>query len=226
MRTKQKGQKLLIIGVFALAVFLLWTLLIQTVDVRPVGQEGTEIGFAALNTRFHELTGVHMSIYHATDLLELLAIAVCVFFGGVGLVQLIKRKSLFKVDADILLLGGYYIVVICCYLFFEKFPVNYRPVLIEGVLEASYPSSTTLLVLSVMPTLVFQTNRRVKDAAWRILVDVPAILFALFILVARTVAGVHWLTDIIGAILLSAALYLLYRACVCFFADGKNVSEK
>lgn len=40
-------------------------------------------------------------------------------------------------------------------------PVNYRPVLIEGRLEASYPSSTTLLVVSVMPTLMFQAYRRV-----------------------------------------------------------------
>ena len=217
MHTKQDGRNLLLAGIVTLAAFLLWALLIQTVDVQPVGQEGTDVGFATLNVWFHNLTGVHMNIYTLTDWLGFVPIAICLFFGGVGLVQLIKRKSFRKVDTDILLLGGYYIIVICGYLLFEMIPINYRPILIEGVLEASYPSSTTLLVLSVIPTLVFQANRRVKDTSWRNAVNVPAILFALFMVSGRTVAGVHWLTDIIGAILLSTALYLFYRACVCLF---------
>ena len=118
---------------------------------------------ASINCYFHKLTGVHMGIYTITDWLGLVPIFICLIFAGIGLVQLIQRKNLFKVDSDILVLGIYYIIVIFGYLLFEMIPINYRPILIDGFMEASYPSSTTLLVLSVMPTLWFQAKRRMKN---------------------------------------------------------------
>ncbi len=211
---KTNGKKLAVIGACLLLAFVLWTVLIQCVDVQAAGPEGSSVGFASVNTWFHQLTGEHMGLYNITDWLGLVPIVVCLCFGALGLWQLIKRKSLKKVDADILLLGGYYIIVICCYLLFEMVPVNYRPVLIEGVLEASYPSSTTLLVLSVMPTLIFQVNRRAADETVKKITALLTILFSAFMVIGRLISGVHWLTDILGAVLLSAGLYLLYRACV------------
>ena len=201
-------------GVILILAFVLWTVLIMTVDVQPAGQNGTNIGFAGINTRFHELTGVHMKIYTITDWLGLVPIVICAGFGVLGLTQLIRRKSLKKVDPDIILLGIYYILVILGYLIFEMIPINYRPVLIDGALEASYPSSTTLLVLSVIPTLIFQVNRRSQNKGVRRTVTILAVLFAAFMVIGRLVSGVHWLTDIIGAVLLSAGLYLVYRSAV------------
>lgn len=211
---KKQGKKLFYSGIVFVAAFAVWTMLVQTVDVQPVGQNGTNVGFASLNCGFHRLTGVHIEIYNITDWLGLVPIFVCVLFGILGLSQLIKRKSLFKVDKDIIILGVYYTVVIFAYLIFEIFPVNYRPILIEGVMEASYPSSTTLLVLSVMPTLSFQAKRRIKNPIFRNAVNAFSVLFSLFMVICRTVAGVHWLTDIIGALIFSTGLYLIYKACV------------
>ncbi len=190
--------------------------------MQAIGPNGTKVGFAALNGWFHRLTGVHMTIYTVTDWLGLVPILICGAFGVLGLVQWIRRKRLFKVDADILLLGVYYILVILAYLVFEMIPINYRPVLIEGRLEASYPSSTTLLVLSVMPTLVFQADRRVKDPRMRRALILFSILFSACMVVGRTASGVHWLTDIAGAEILSAALYLLYKASVYLFAGKES----
>ena len=197
-----------------LAAFAVWTLLIQTVDVQPVGQNGTNIGFAAVNLWFHRLTGVHMTIYTVTDWLGLVPIFICMIFGGLGLVQLVKRKSLFKVDPDIILLGVYYIIVIIGYIVFEMIPINYRPIPIDGYMEASYPSSTVLLVLSVMPTLVFQTNRRITNRVAKTAINTFSVLFSAFMVIGRTVAGVHWLTDIIGSVLLSAGFFLIYKGLV------------
>ena len=211
---KQRDKREIISGTALILAFILWTILIQTVDVQPVGVIGTTVGFASINTWFHRLTGVHMSIYTITDWLGLVPVVICMGFGVLGLMQWIRRRSIAKVDRDILLLGGYYILVILGYLLFEMIPINYRPILIDGVMEASYPSSTTLLVLSVMPTLVFQIKRRTKNQkAWRI-TAVFAILFSAFMVIGRLVAGVHWLTDIVGAILLSAGLFSLYRTVV------------
>ena len=212
-----KEKRNLLTGVGLIVSFVLWTVLIQCVDVQAVGQNGTKIGFADFNVWFHQVTGVHMTLYTITDWLGLVPIFICLCFGVMGLVQLIKRRSLLKVDSDILLLGVYYVLVIACYLIFEIIPVNYRPVLIEGRLETSYPSSTTLLVLSVMPTLMFQAYRRVENTLTRKLTAVFVVAFSVFMVIGRLISGVHWATDIIGSVFLSAGLYMLYRSAVLEF---------
>ena len=218
---KNNGKKILITGLVLTALFALWTLLIQTIDVQPAGKNGTDIGFAAVNLWFHGLTGVHMTIYTVTDWLGLVPIFICMIFGGVGFIQLVRRRSFFRVDADILLLGAYYILVIFCYLIFEMIPVNYRPIPIDGFMEASYPSSTTLLVLSVMPTLSFQAHRRINNRTLIIIIDIFAGIFSMFMVLGRTAAGVHWLTDIVGSVLLSSGLYLIYHGSV-LLVYGRN----
>ena len=155
-----------------------------------------------------------MTLYTITDWLGLVPVFICMVFGVVGLVQLIKRKSLLKVDFDIITLGVYYIIVIFGYLLFEMLPINYRPILINGFMEASYPSSTTLLVLSVMPTLTFQCERRMKNGKLKKLVKLFSVSFSLFMVIGRLVSGVHWLTDIVGSVLLCAGLFLVYKAVV------------
>lgn len=170
---------------------LVWTLLIQKVDVQLIGQRETSIGFATFNSWLHQLTGVHRGIYNLTDWLGLIPFFICIGFGGLGLFQLIKRRSLLKVDRDILLLGIYYILVILGYLIFEMVPINYRPVLIEGVLEASYPSSTTLLTLSVMLSLMYQANHRSSNYWLRKETNIFSVLFSLFMICRRLLYGVH-----------------------------------
>ena len=211
---KKNGKKQLITGVSFMLVFVIWTWLIQKVDVLPVGQKGTDVGFAVLNCWFHKLTGVHMGLYTITDWLGLVPVFVCIVFGGIGLWQLIKRKNLFKVDTDLIYLGIYYVIVIFGYLFFEMCPINSRPILIEGILEASYPSSTTLLVLSVMPTLVLQANRRIENKYLKRIICAFTVVFSAFMVIGRLVSGVHWLTDIMGAVFLSTGLFYLYKAAV------------
>ena len=115
---KSNGKRSMIIGGLLMAAFVIWTVLIQRVDVQPVGQNGTDIGFATFNKWFHECTGVHLVIYTITDWLGLVPIFVCMIFAGLGFVQLVKRKSFLKVDYDILILGIYYVIVIFFYLFF------------------------------------------------------------------------------------------------------------
>jgi len=211
---KAQGNRFLRMGIFMLALFVVWTVLIQIVDVRSAGKTGTEVGFAALNGWFHQLTGVHMLLYTMTDWLGLIPVFVCLLFGGLGFVQMIRRKCLLRVDRDILLLGVYYLLVIFVYLFFEMYPVNYRPILIEGRLEASYPSSTTLLVLSVMPTLSVQAYRRLQNVKLKKIISRMTLLFSLFMVVGRLASGVHWLTDIVGSVLLSCGLFCMYQATV------------
>ena len=208
---KQK-QRDLVAAAAALAAFLLWTAAVRLIDVQTIGPAGSTVGFAALNGFVHRLTGVHWTLYGMTDWLGLVPAAVMGGFALVGLVQWIRRKNLLKVDRSILMLGGFYVAVAAAYLFFERFPVNFRPVLIDGVLEASYPSSTTFLVLTVMPTAMMQAASRIKIPARKRGLSLVITAFTAFMVIGRLISGVHWLTDIVGGILLSAGFVLLYRA--------------
>ncbi len=205
-----KKLKSLFISAGLLMAFVIWTILISLVDVRNVGPRGSYVGFATVNKFFHDLTGVHMTIYNITDWLGLVPIAFVIGFAIFGLLQWIKRKHILKVDKSILILGVFYIAVIFAYLLFEIYVVNYRPVLINGCLEASYPSSTTLLVLCVMPTAALELNTRISNLIIRRFTGYTIIAFTAFMVIGRTISGVHWLTDIIGGALLSAGLVTAY----------------
>ena len=151
-----------------------------------------------------------MSLYTITDLLGLVPICFIMGFGILGLCEWIKRKNLFRVDFSILTLGGFYIIVMAAYIFFEMFVVNYRPILINGNLEASYPSSTTMLVMCVMPTAIMQFNSRIKNSGFKKYVNILITAFIAFMVIGRLVSGVHWFSDIIGGALLSSGLVMIY----------------
>ena len=199
-------------GAGLIAVFVLWTVLVSVVDVRAIGPNGSSVGFATLNGYVHNLTGVNMRMYSITDWLGLVPIGVAFGFAVLGLAQWVGRKSLFKVDRSILALGGFYIIVLAMYIFFEIVVINYRPVLIDGYLEASYPSSTTMLVMCVMPTAMMQLHARIKSDVFRRCVLISIAAFTAFMVIGRLASGVHWLTDIIGGALVSAGLVITYAS--------------
>ena len=210
----KKTKKQIWIGIALLLAFVLWTALVRFVDVRAIGPQDSQVGFAFLNGAVHRFLGVHMTLYVITDFAGLVPVAFMLGFAILGLAEWIGRKRLCRVDRDLLLLGGFYILVLAAYLFFEAVPINHRPVLIDGVLEVSYPSSTTLLVLTVMPTAQMRLSARIGRPVPRRLVSAAIHLFTALTVIGRLLSGVHWLTDIIGGALLSASLVLLYRACV------------
>lgn len=194
-----------------LAAFGLWTAAVCGVDVQPIGPGGSMVGFATLNGCVHRMTGVHLWLYVVTDWLSLVPVGFVAGFGLLGLGQWISRKHVLKVDYSILVLGGFYLLVLAMYILFETVVINYRPVLIDGRLEASYPSSTTMLVLCVMPTTAMQLRQRMEDGRGKRWAICLINAYTALMVVGRLVSGVHWCSDIIGGALLSAGLVMLYR---------------
>lgn len=213
----QKRKNGLLAGCLLMA-FAVWTVLVRLEDVAAIGPQGSAVGFAAINGWFHRFTGVHMALYHLTDWLGLVPVGVGLGFAIFGLAQWIRRRDIRKVDGSLLVLGGFYVLVAGAYLLFEEVIINYRPVLIEGILEASYPSSTTLLVLCVMPTARLQLRCRIGDPKIRRGLCGLLMIFEVFMVVGRLVSGVHWLTDILGGVLLSGGLVHLYMS----LTEGKE----
>ena len=207
---KKETKKNFGIAAILLGAFVVWTAAVRLVDVQPIGPQGSAVGFATINGWVHSLAGVHMALYTVTDWLGLVPIAFAIGFALLGLIQWVKRKHLRQVDFSILVLGGFYLLVMAAYVLFEVVVINYRPVLINGYLEASYPSSTTMLVLCVMPTTLMQLNARIKNQTLKRWVGFGITAFILFMVIGRLLSGVHWFTDIIGGAVLSAGLVMLY----------------
>ena len=214
---EKKNKRKLVCGASLLMAFVLWTVLVRFIGVQAIGPEDSSVGFATLNRYVHELTGVNLFLYTVTDWLGLVPIAVALGFAILGLVQLIKRKSLWNVDHSILALGAFYIAIIAVYAFFEMVVINYRPTLIDGYLEASYPSSTTMLVMCVMPTAAMQLNARIKNIVLRRCAIIAIIAFTAFMVIGRLISGVHWITDIIGGALFSSGIDLIYYSITTHF---------
>jgi len=221
----------LISGIF-FVLFCIFTYLVLTVDVQAIGPEGSFVGFATVNKAIHDYIGVNKFFYVLTEYLGKTAFLVCVGFGFVGLIQWIKRKKLLLVDGKIILLGIYYLIVIGFYVMFNKLAINYRPVFeADGSLEASFPSSHTVLAICVFATAFLQDIFNPNDAPklnkanhfWSVFLPV-------LMLVGRLLSGVHWFTDIVGAYFLSIALICLYLGSIQQLKDlqqmGNNTSRR
>ncbi len=203
----------IIISFILIILAVLFTVLVKNVDVKPIGPNESMVGFADINKLFHNLIGSNMAIYKITEVLGYIPIVMALVYVFIGLKQLIKRKSLLKVDKEIYVLALFYILVVGVYVFFEKFIVNYRPILIDGVLEASYPSSHTLMSICLCGSSIIINKKLFKNK----LGDIENILSGILILlivVGRIISGVHWFTDILGGIIISSALLVIFYSII------------
>ncbi|MBE5906079.1 MAG: phosphatase PAP2 family protein [Lachnospiraceae bacterium] len=195
-------------------LFLALLLAVISIDVRPIGPKGSMVGLASINEMVKDAVGYSAFWHKLTEYLGYLSLLVAAFFAAVGLKQLITRRSFFKVDGDIYLLGGFYVLVIGTYALFEKLIVNYRPMILDEGLEASFPSSHSMLVVAVMGTAAYQVSYRVHQQTIRNLLVTLSLLVMVVMVVGRLLSGVHWFTDIVAGVVLADAYVMLYYALV------------
>lgn len=207
----KKSKKYLYFSGLFMIFFLLLIVAVKFVDVKPVGPQESEIGLAELNGKIHEIFGFSQAWYKITDLLGKVSILIACFFAVLGFYQLMKRKSLKRVDKDIWLLACVYVASAVAYAFFEVCVVNYRPVILEqNLLEASFPSSHTVLVICFVGTALHQFAHRIRDVKLKnIFVTVCAAIICVMV-VGRLISGVHWFTDILGGVLLACSIVFAY----------------
>lgn len=203
-----------IAAVICLVLFLLLIAAVKTVDVAPIGPEETSIGLSGINGAIHKATGVSKLLYKLTIYLGYLSILAGLCFALFGLIQLIQRKSLLKVDREILVLGCLLVVLALLYVLFEFVVIDFRPVVMPGEAhpEASFPSSHTMLTFVILGSIMMIIGRYVKNRSLRTLIQVVCGILILAMVFGRLLSGVHWFTDILGGVLISGALLFLFAA--------------
>ncbi|MDH6252412.1 membrane-associated phospholipid phosphatase [Chryseobacterium sp. H1D6B] len=209
-----------------LLTFILFTATILTVDVLPIGPEQSVVGLASLNKSVHDFFGINWYWYNITEWLGIIAIGVSVGFSIFGLVQFIKKRSFKKIDSGIIVLGAFYVLAFCFYALFEIVIINYRPIIINGSLEASFPSSHTMIIICIMATAIIQFNVLLKNRKIQIAANLISSLIIVITIIGRTVSGVHWFTDIVGGSLLGSALVMLYYSVLKYIDYRKCTVDK
>ena len=203
-------KKNIILSIFFVLLAVGFTILVCNFDVKNVGLNETRLGFSTLNKQVFETIGENNLCKSITDILGYFSLALVAFYAFVGLYQLINRKSLFKVDKEIISLGGFYVVVLSLYVLFEKIIINYRPVLEDGKLAASYPSSHTLLTICVCISAIWINKKLFKSDMTKIF-NFVLLLVVFITVIGRLLSGVHWFTDIVGGVIISCALLMIYK---------------
>lgn len=215
-----KNKRNIILCMVLTFVSVLYTILVKVVDVKAIGPRNSKVGFSLMNNYFKNIIGSNMTIYKITEILGYLVFIICLFYAGVGLYQLIKRKSLKKVDKEIYLVGAFYVLVLMAYILFEKVVINYRPILIDNELEASFPSSHTMLAICVC-TSSFIIGSKYINKKYLDIVNIATFILMICVFVGRLISGVHWLSDIIGGIIISVTL-IMYFITVHNYIKMKN----
>ena len=222
---ENKNGRNIVLTALLFIIFIAFTVLVCKVDVAAIGPLESSVGCAKLNGFVAKILPYNAFFYKISKYLGYFALLICAVFAILGISEFIKKKSLRKVDPKLVILGIYYIVVIVFYVAFNKVVVNYRPVLEDGALEASYPSSHTMLAVCVfMSTIVQISLGKGSDGFKKIVKYVMLALTAVMIL-SRLISGVHWFTDIVGGILLSAALFMMYYTAVDYVEDARLTAE-
>ena len=204
---KKKYWLTIILGVMA----VLLTVSLLFIDKKAVGPNGSEVGFATLNSGVFNAVGTSKTWDKITDVAIAAVLASGVVFAIYGLVQWVSRKKFSKIDWEIRMLGVVYAIMAVLYVLFEKLlVVNHRPVLEDGALEASFPSTHTMIAVTVALTVVLTLGKYVKNKAASWVLSGMLVVFVILIAAGRILAGMHWMTDVLGGLLYGATLVSLY----------------
>lgn len=214
-----KNKKRYLIGEFAFfLMFIIFTIIIKFIDVKNIGPHNTSVGLATINNFFVNKIGFHNKIYKLTEILGIIPIIIVLIYAIIGLYSLIEEKSFKKVNKNLYYLAIFYIIVLGIYVLFEKVIINFRPVIIEGILESSYPSSHTILAICICGSSIILNNAIFKNNKIAKLENIISFIIIILLPLLRFISGVHWFTDIIGGVLLSLSLLLFFK----YFVDCKK----
>lgn len=133
-----------------------------------------------------------------TNVILITSIITLAVFVFLGLYQWISRKSIKKVDRQLLWMPVPLILMVITYLLFQYvFVLNTRP---NGSGESSFPSTHVMVVATIFFIAMMILPKYVKSKPIRIILDVLMVVMISLTSVGRVAADMHWVLDVIGAV--------------------------
>ena len=204
-------KKSVIISIILIALCILYTVVVKEVNVSTIGPNESKVGLSCINDFFKDIIGVNKGFYTITNYMDIVLVLIPAIYGSIGLGQLIKRKSFKKVDRELYILAIFYSIVILTYVAFEHITINYRPVLINGELDLSYPSSHTLAAICICGSAIIINFKLFKDKGIFKYISIFSTISMFIIILGRLLSGYHWFSDIIGGLLISSTLLYIFN---------------
>lgn len=206
----------LLFPIISFILFLVFTILVKTVDVTYIQDIGY-LGFYNINTSINsKIQSMNTSLYDKlSDVIMIISFVSVAIFAVIGIVQLIKRKSFKQVDPILYILLGLYVLVAAMYLTFSLMKINFSPLSTKENLKDSYPSSHVFISITLFVSGVMTATKYVNMGKWMSVIGFTgAILLSILSAVTRMFSGQHYFTDIIGAILLAIFLISAYYSAL------------
>ena len=221
MNKRKKIAFLMIWDAILLLAFVVFTVIVSTCDVCKIDGAAAEVGLSKINEFFFARLHYNDVLYSISKYLGYALFLIIAYFGFLGLKQLIEKKSVFKVDKEILLFGGMCVVMLSIYVLFEKAIINYRPIIVdasEGI-EASYPSSHTFLAICLCGAGIIMFGKYIQNKNVQKLVSISLAIAGIIVVLCRFLSAVHWFTDIVGSLILGAFVIMTFYTCIKMWGE-------
>jgi undecaprenyl-diphosphatase len=205
-KIKQSKSTALFASILLLISSVVFTIAVAFLDVETNPEGGHNIGLSTINLAFHKSFPYNELLHNISEYAGYIPVLFALFFAVMGAGQALKHKSFKKVDNVLYFMAAYYVLVGFVYLIFEKLCINVRPVMLDGEWEASYPSSHTLFAITLCASTILANDLFFAKAKWRKIMNIAAYILMFAVPVMRLFSGVHWLSDIVGGVIISTAL--------------------
>ena len=197
-------------------VILLVTLIIALLYI-DVGYVNGNVGLFVINNFFATYKINSSWDIFTTVILDITFVFIFTLV-GIGIFQAIKRRSILKIDRNVVVTEILVVLMLLFSLFFSNVIfINNSPVLQNGVEVSSFPSNHIVIVTFVfltLATLVKDYFEIVKIGKINIICKFVsfgiAIIMIALMVVGKTLSGRIWFTDAISGLLLGLFFYSLF----------------
>ncbi len=198
-----------------LVIFVVFTILVKTVDVQYISGANYYLGFYSMNTTVNSWLSYDKAdtMKKLSDAIMYISFVFPLAFAITGVYQLITRKSLKKVDPRIYVLLGVYITIAVLYFVFELAKINYSPIVgADGKIKASYPSTHVFVtdVLFITGVVTAMSFINIKKKYLEAITFILLAILALLVGFVRLLSGQHWLSDILASYILAGLVISLF----------------
>lgn len=186
-------------------ILLIFTILVSFVDVKIYNVTNTEIGLYSLNKIFlvNSINSNYINII--SNGIFLICLLVIILMLLLITFEYFKTKKINKNNLNFII---HFLIMVLIWIIFDKILIiNYRPILINGNIEGSYPSTHVMVSTFVLLFLSDKLKKIFKNDKIFYIISIGLIIIQS---ISRILLTMHWFTDIIGGLLIGCLLFFTF----------------